>query len=900
MSDIATYNAKRDFRKTAEPRGKVGARRSRDLQFVIQKHDATRLHYDFRLEIDGVLASWAIPKGPSLDPGEKRLAVRTEDHPMAYGGFEGTIPEGEYGGGTVMLWDRGTWQPEGRESPAVQLRKGSLKFALAGDRLHGSFALVRMKPRKGEKGENWLLIKHDDAAARPGSADAVVRRNVKSVASKRSMDEIAAGGKVWHSNKAKRSAAPSAATPKKIAAPKKTAASRQAVARAPKRRRPPQKVDPAETPGARKTAPPRRLSPQLATLSETVPEDSGWLSEIKFDGYRMLAHVADGGVSIFSRNGVDWSKKLPEIAAGLGRLPVANAWIDGEVVALSEDGHSSFSRLKTALSDKRTNGLLFYVFDLLYLDGYDLMRCAQVDRKRLLEHVLADPPPLIRYSQHFEGVPERVREQACAMHLEGVICKRADAPYRQERNRNWLKLKCIRREEFVIVGYTDPKGSRAGFGALLMGYYDGKGALHYAGGVGTGFSQATLKDLHGRLKKLERKVGPRIIVHGQEGPPRGIRWVKPELIAELQFLDWTGDGVLRHAAFLGLREDKEPAEVVREPPEAAAAGRAVAAGAIVTARAPRSGRKRRSTASQKNVPSIIDKRGEADGEVSLTHPDRVLWPQPELTKADLAQYWQTMADLALPHIAGRPLALLRCPDGIDGEQFFQKKASPGFPRQILDLRLGGEQVLAIEDADGLQALAQMSAIEIHPWGSRLDDIERPDRLVFDFDPDPGVPFARVVEAALTLRQALAEAGLESFPKTTGGKGLHVVVPVVPELEWDAAKTFCHDVARWMVRRDPARFTAELAKKARKGRIFIDYLRNGRGATAIAPFSPRARPGATIALPLAWKEVKPSLDPARYTLPDAASLRTRAKAAWKGFFEIEQSVGAKARRLFRTA
>lgn len=881
MSGIATYNAKRDFKKTAEPPGKVAARRSRNLQFVVQKHDATRLHYDFRLEIDGVLASWAIPKGPSLDPGEKRLAVRTEDHPMAYGGFEGTIPAGEYGGGTVMLWDRGTWTPEGKDSPATQLRHGSLKFALDGDRLHGSFALVRMKPRKGEKGDNWLLIKHDDAAAKRGSADAVVRRNVKSVASQRSMDQIAAGDKVWHSGRKK------AAEKKKPAAPR------------PRRKRAAQKVDPAATPGARKAAPPRRLSPQLATLSETVPEDAGWLSEIKFDGYRMVAHVAQGKVSIFSRNGIDWSHKLPEIVAGLAQLPVADAWVDGEVVALTGEGHSSFSLLKNALSDKRTGGLFFYLFDLLYLDGYDLTRCAQVDRKHLLQRVLAEPPPLLRYSQHFEGVPERVREQACAMHLEGVICKRADAPYRQERNRHWLKLKCTQREEFVVVGYTDPKGSRAGFGALLMGYYDGKGALHYAGGVGTGFNQATLKDLHGRLQKLERKVGPRLIVHGQEGLPRGIHWVKPALIAELQFLDWTGDGVLRHATFLGLREDKQPMDVVREPPREAREGHVVAAGAIVAARAPRSRARPKRAAARKDAPVLIDKRGTSDGAVRLTHPDRVLWPGAGLTKADLAAYWQTMADLALPHIAGRPLALVRCPDGIDGEQFFQKKVSPGFPPQILDLRIGKEQVLAIEDAEGLQALAQMSAIEIHPWGARLDDIERPDRLVFDFDPDPGVAFARVVEAAIVLREALAEADLQSFPKTTGGKGLHVVVPIVPELDWDAAKAFCHDVARWMVRRDPARFTAELAKKARQDRIFIDYLRNGRGATAIAPFSPRARPGATIAMPLSWAEVKPSLEPARYTLPDAASFRRKAQAAWKGFFEVEQTLGAKARRLFRT-
>jgi bifunctional non-homologous end joining protein LigD len=748
-----------------------------------------------------------------------------------------------------------------------------------------------MKPRKGEKAENWLLIKHSDDAAKRGSEDEVIRRNTTSVASKRSMDQIAKGSKVWRSKRTK-SNGKAAAEPAKMA---KAGRQQKNKARRKAKSAPP---DPAKTEGARKAAATRKLAPQLATLAEEAPTDAGWLTEIKFDGYRMVAHIDDGDVTILSRNGLDWSNKLPEIAASLARLPVKNAWVDGEVVALTGEGHSSFSQLKTALSDKRTGSLVFYLFDLLYLDGYSLAGCKQVDRKNLLAQVLADPPPLIRYSEHFEGVPERVKEQACAMHLEGVICKRADAPYRSDRNRNWLKLKCIQREEFVVVGYTDPKGSRTGFGALLMGYYDDKGALHYAGGVGTGFNEKMLAELHKRLQQLERKIGPRIIVHGEEGPPRGMHWVKPELVAELQFTEWTGDGVLRHATFLGLREDKEPMDVVREPPEAVAEGHALSAGSIVTAKPPRSKTRRKTAKKKIDVPAIIDKRRDGDGEVSLTHPDRVLWPDEKLTKEHLAVFWDTMADLAIPHIAGRALALVRCPDGIAGEQFFQKKVSPGFPRQILDLQVAGERVLTIEDADGLRALAQMSAIEIHPWGSRLDDIERPDRLVFDFDPDPTVTFARVVDAALMLRKALDEAGLQSFPKTTGGKGLHVVVPIRPEMEWDAAKAFCHDVARWMVRSDPQRFTAELAKAKRKGRIFVDYLRNGRGATAIAPFSPRARPGAAFAMPITWKDVKPTLDPKRYTLPEAAKFKAHARAAWKGFFEVEQSIGAKARRIFQ--
>lgn len=888
MAGIATYNAKRDFKKTPEPKGAVARRRSGAPEFVVQKHDASRLHYDFRLEIGGVLVSWAIPKGPSLDPGEKRLAVRTEDHPMAYGGFEGVIPAGEYGGGTVMLWDRGTFEPEGKASAAIQLRKGSLKFALHGDRLEGSFALVRMKPRKGEKSENWLLIKHSDAAARRGSTDAVVRRNVTSVASERSMDEIADNGKVWHSNRKKATSKTVAKAP-----PKKTTRARAAR----KKKRTSLAVDPGTVEGSRKRALPARLSPQLATLAETAPADSGWLSEIKFDGYRMLARIDAGKVTIFSRNGLDWTHKLPHLAASLAQLPVKQAWVDGEVVSLDEDGHSSFAALKNALSDKASGGLFYYLFDIPYLDGFDLTGCAQIERKTLLAGLLADPPPFVKYSEHYEGVPERVREQACAMRLEGVICKRADAPYRQQRSRDWLKLKCVQREEFVVVGFTEPKGSRTGLGALHMGYYDGKGELHYAGGVGTGFDRATLEDLRTRRTKLERKVAPRILVHG-EGPPRGLRWVRPELVAELQYLDWTGDGVLRHAVFLGLREDKEAEDVVRDPPRTAPAARSRAAAAtIVTARAPRSRPKGKAKkAAKKKAPAIIDKRDDP-GEVSLTHPDRVLWPGEGLTKRDLAEYWQAMAGLALPHIAGRALALVRCPDGIDGEQFFQKKASPGFPKQIADLKLKKERVLAVEDEEGLRALAQMSAIEIHPWGSTLDDIEHPDRLIFDFDPDTGIGFDRVVEAALMLRQALDRAKLKSFPKTTGGKGLHVVVPIRPSLGWDEAKEFCHDVARWMVAQDPQRFTAEMSKAKRRGRIFVDYLRNGRGSTAVAPFSPRARPGATIAMPLSWKDVKPGLDPKRYTLSQGSKLKAKAKAAWRGFFEVDQTVDDKARRVF---
>lgn len=866
---LDTYNAKRDFSRTPEPRGAVAS--SPDgLRYVIQKHHASRLHYDFRLEVGGVLASWAIPKGPSLDPAEKRLAVRTEDHPLPYGEFEGTIPQGEYGGGTVMLWDQGTWKPEG--SAAEGLRKGSLKFRLEGERLRGDFVMTRLRARgSAEKGENWLLIKRHDEAAEPGSKDAVIRDNTVSVVSRRDLNGIATA---------------------------KTEP-RRPKARKPENQPPaaPAKVELASLAGARKARLPAKVKPQLATLVETAPGEGDWLSEIKFDGYRMLGRLEDGKAELISRNGLPWTEKLPEIAAALAALPADKAWVDGEVVAVEADGRSDFGRLKAALSERRTGGLVFYLFDILHLEGYDLTGCRQDDRKRVLHGLLGiRPPARIRYSEHLAGIPDRIREQACGMRLEGIICKDAAAPYRHARSRSWLKLKCVQREEMIVLGFTDPKGSRSGFGALHVGYYDRNGALHYAGGVGTGFDQRALGDLTDRLAALVRRIGPRVLIHG-EGPPRGLHWVKPELVVELQYLDWTPDKSLRHAVFLGLREDKAAVDVIRDPPEGAAPARADASGGIVHAAAPRPRKpaaKKRTASS--SVPAIFDRRKDEGTGVVLTHPDRRLWPADGITKSDLAAYWAAMAEVALPHITGRPLALVRCPDGIEGEIFFQKKASPGFPTAIRRVKLGKEQVLAIEDADGLAALAQMSAIEVHPWGARLDSVERPDRLTIDLDPDEGLDFQHVIDAAHTVRELLHAAGLESFCKTTGGKGLHVVVPVRPTLEWPEAKGFCAALAQTLAKEHPRDFTASMAKSARRGRIFIDYLRNGRGATAVAAFSPRARPGAGVAMPLSWKEVKSGLDPKRFTLPSLLKGPGKRADPWKGFFEIDQAITASARKL----
>lgn len=880
--DIQTYNRKRNFRKTAEPPGKVAKASRSEPTFVIQKHAASRLHYDFRLEIAGVLASWAVPKGPSLDPGVKRLAARTEDHPIEYGSFEGTIPKGEYGGGTVMLWDQGTWEPIGNAREG--LRKGDLKFKLHGKRLQGAFVLARMRGRANEKGENWLLIKHRDEMAQQGSDDMIVRKYETSVESGRSMEEIAGGDEVWHSNRSGGDKNGKLKEETAVKKPKKRIA----------------KIDVAKLNGAKKARIPVKILPQLATLVETPPAGTGWLSEIKFDGYRMLARIDNGEVKIYSRNGNLWTDKLPTIAKSLGKLEVKQTWVDGEIVVLDDGGKSDFSKLKNALGDADPRNVFFFLFDILYLDGYDVMGCRQDDRKRLLESFLGnDPPAYIKYSDHMEERPEAIQQRACQMHLEGIIVKQVDAPYKQARTRSWLKLKCIQREEFIVVGYTDPQGTRAGLGALHLGYYDKEGDLHYAGGVGTGFNTKTLLEIEKQLSRHTRKIPPAIWVHGEK-PPSKMHWVRPEMVVETSFMEWTDGGVIRHAVFLGARDDKTPSDVIRDPPTEAVT-RYTGAGTIIRAATVKKKPKAAKAEAKKpvDVAAIIDKRQPTDGSVRLTHPDRVLWPDKKLTKRHLADYWDRADQYALPYIGGRPLALVRTPDGVKGEQFFQKKVTPGFPKQILDLNVDDEQVIAIEGPEGFQALAQMSAIELHPWGSKVEDISKPDVIVLDLDPDVGLDFEDVIEAAHGLRDALQTVGLASFCKTTGGKGLHIVVPFQPELGWDDVKDFAKSIATAFAKSQPERFTDELAKKARKGRIFIDYLRNGRGATAVGPFSPRARDGATIAMPLTWKQVKTGLDPADYTI-EASDKQLKAGAeAWKDYFETKQRLTDKIRRAFKS-
>lgn len=847
------YKRRRNFDKTPEPAESARSRTSPrgELSFVVQKHAARRLHYDFRLELDGVMKSWAIPKGPSLDPAEKRLAVEVEDHPLDYGGFEGIIPKGEYGGGTVLLWDRGTWNPI-EPDPAAALGKGMLKFELQGEKLHGNWMLVRLKRRPRDKHDNWLLVKERDDAALPGSGNAVVEDHPLSVDSNRSIDVVAADrDRVWH-----------------------PLAGEMPPASAPVRRRL------SSLPGTRKGAIPDSVKPQLATAAAEAPAGTEWLHEIKYDGYRLIAHVARDKIRLLTRNGLDWTAKFPALARRFAEMPVKAAVIDGELVSLLYDGTTSFTDLQNAIAAGRTGQLTFFAFDLLYCDGWDLTGTSLENRKAALAQII--PPHadgILRYGDHQEGRGPEFLRQAASFGLEGIVSKRRDKPYRGGRGNGWLKIKCRNRDEFIVVGFTEPEGSRRGFGALLLGYYDPAGALHYAGRVGSGFGEARLSELRTRLEALAIVEPPVSLPQGFSAD--GVQWTQPRLIAEIQYAGWTADGVVRQASFQGLREDKSASEVVYDP--------VLPASAAI-----------RPT----NVPSRPARDGSIVFEgVRLSHPDRTLFPDIGLTKLDLARYYAAVSNRALPHLSHRPLTLLRAAGGIAQKAFYQKHVGPGVPDAIKSVALAGETGTdlhpVIEDLPGLVALVQIAVVEIHPWGASVDNIEMPDRITFDLDPDEGLPWPRVCEAATVVRAALSGIGLESFVKTTGGKGLHVVVPLSPKLDWDAIKIFTRWVAERLTEQSPEQFTANPAKRARQSRIYIDYLRNSRGATAVGAYSPRARPGATVSTPVFWEEVENLARPADFTVLTVPNrLAALASDPWADIGERRQSINARVRRHLR--
>ncbi len=833
---LHAYRGKRDFTQTTEPGDKARRRPGQGAIFVVQKHAARRLHWDFRLEHGGVLWSWAVPKGPSMDTADKRLAVHVEDHPVAYASFEGRIPAGNYGAGTVEIWDSGTWTPLG--DAAADLAKGELKFRLAGKRLRGGFVLVRLKPREGERAENWLLIKEHDGEAR-------------------AQGDAAALEKTELARPCARTPAPPAATRSKKPGSARWTPPRDAVA------------GPL----------PQTQAPMLASTADAPPTSGPWLSEIKFDGYRLLVRKDGAEVRVLTRNGLDWTHRLGAVARAVAALPAETLLADGELVALQPDGLSSFPDLQSALSEGRAADLHLYLFDLLYRDGFDLRACPLGARKDALRG-LAPQDGLIRISDHLDGITAEIRQHACAMGVEGIICKRIDKPYRAGRSQDWLKIKCQGREEFLVLGWTPPQGSRTGLGALHLGFRDTAKRLYYAGGCGSGLSDKMLGDLSRRLAGLASEAPAKLLLT-EEKLPAKLNWVRPELIAEVQYTAWSGAGRLRHPVFLGLREDKSPNEIIRDVPDPAA--KRVELGKLTASHSGRVVHARKA-----------GPRTDMFAGVPLTHPERGLWPEdgpyPAASKQDLAAYWSKIANDALPGIAHRPLAFLRCPDGIEGEHFFQKHANRGMPAALQEAECDGAPYLFLENEAGLIATAQISALELHSWGSTLDDPGHPDRLVFDLDPGEGVGMKQIAAAAHDLRSALQEEGLTCFPRTSGGKGLHLVVPLVASIDWDGARAWCRAFAERLERQKPELYVASTPKARRGGKILIDWLRNGLGSTAIASFSPRARPHATVATPLAWREVTARLDPQNFTIHTIPARLARQKSdPWAGFASLEQAL-----------
>jgi bifunctional non-homologous end joining protein LigD len=878
---LSTYRRKRDFEKTAEPSGAAGVAASDRLRFVIQKHAATRLHYDLRLELDGVFKSWAVTKGPSLDPHDKRLAVEVEDHPLAYGDFEGTIPKGQYGGGTVQLWDRGFWQPEGRMSPQQQLAKGELKFSLEGDRLHGSWVLVRLKrDRTRGKRTNWLLIKHRDEHSVETDGDAVVAED-RSVASGRAMAEIAAGrgrgpkpfmlggrktvraDAVWDS-----AAKPEAAAAKTLAPPRRKAK-------------------------AAASAMPDFIPPELCVSVDRPPGGAGWAHEIKFDGYRLQLRVEGGAATLKTRKGLDWTHRFQAIADAAKGWP--DGIIDGEAVALDEHGHPNFPALQVALSEGRSRDLIYFAFDLLHEGDRDWRPEPLSQRKARLRELLeaqgCDATSTIRYVDHFEEAGEAVLRSACQLHLEGIISKRLDAAYQSGRSDRWTKAKCRGGEEVVIGGWSTT-GNR--FRSLLVGVHRGDHLVHI-GRVGTGYGAAKVERLLPRLKAVETDKSP-FTGPGAPRKQRNVHWARPELVAEIEFAGWTGSGMVRQASFKGLREDKPAEEVKAESP-------APAAETELAEPAPA-----KSSKAAKPAPRRTGGKATVMG-VALSKADKALWPDAgdgePVTKHDLALYLEAVGPWMLPHIKGRPCSVLRAPDGIGGQIFFQRHAMPGTSSLISLVKVAGDRkpYIQIDRIEGLAAVAQSGGLELHPWNCWPGVPDRPGRLVFDLDPGPGLGFDAVIEAARELKDRLEAIGLVPFCKTTGGKGLHVVTPLAAPRaggpDWAAAKGFAKEVCVRLAADRPDRYLVNRAKNKRQGRIFLDYLRNDRMSTAVAPLSPRARPGATVSMPLTWDQVRKGLDPKRYTLRTAPALLAKG-SAWDGYDDAARPLADAIRRLERKA
>ena len=873
---LSTYRKKRDFEKTAEPSGEAMVAPSKRPRFVIQKHAATRLHYDFRLEWDGVFKSWAVTRGPSLDPHDKRLAVEVEEHPLDYGDFEGTIPKGQYGGGTVQLWDRGYWDSD---NPEVGFKKGDLKFNLDGEKLHGSWVLVRMRHnRDGSNRTNWLLIKHRDEYAREGEENDILDAD-RSVASGRSLAEIAAGkgrapkpfmmtkngrgraDAVWNSN---RGEAAEARAVSKAAAPAKRVEAKR--------------IDSI----------PDFIAPQLCASVERPPGGEGWGHEIKFDGYRMQLRVEDGKASLKTRKGLDWTEKFAAIAKEARSLP--DALIDGEIVAFDSEGVPHFSTLQAALSEGKTSKLIFFAFDLLFAEDMDLRRLPLRERKARLKELLDEHGGKnIRYVEHFEVEGEAVMRSAQEMNLEGVVSKKLSAPYHSGRTDSWAKAKARAGQEVVIGGWKTTNGK---FRSLMAGVYR-DGHLAFVGMVGTGFGQDKVKQIMPALKAAASDKSP---FEGKNAPrkEREVHWLKPELVAEIEFAGWTGDGNIRQAAFKGLREDKDPREVRAELPAMTEVAQPAPA---------------KAAAKSKKVASVRGKVADTQSNevmgVVISNPDKAMWPDAgdgePVTKLDLARYFESVGEWMMPHLEGRPSSIVRAPDGINGEQFFQRHGMQGTSKLLELVKVSGDRkpYIQVDRIEGLAAVAQVGGLELHPWNCAPHEYDVPGRLVFDLDPAPDVAFTEVIEAAKAMRKHLSALGMESFCKTTGGKGLHVVVPLLhgakDKVTWKEGKAFAQGVCQLMSSEDPDRYLLNMSKAKRKGKIFLDYLRNDRMSTAVGALSPRARNGATVSMPLTWAQVKADLDPKRFTVRTVPSLLAKSKA-WQGYDEAASSIKAAMKRL----
>ena len=851
MKALAPYFEKRDFSVTDEPRGgKPSAGKA--LSFVIQKHAASHLHYDFRLELDGTLKSWAVPKGPSLDPADKRMAVHVEDHPIDYAAFEGTIPAGQYGGGEVIVWDRGTWEPVG--DARAGYRAGKLKFRLHGEKLSGGWTLVRMHGHANERQEPWLLIKERDDEARPAAEYSVVEAEPASVLS----------GKTIEGRPAKASHAPArrAARPGKA----KSAAA------------PPPAGPPA---GAKKAALPEALSPQLATLVAEPPADDGWIWEIKFDGYRLLTRIDGDDVRCFTRRGNDWSARLPELVEAVRALGLGTAWLDGEIVVTASNGAPDFNALQNAFDSSRTGAIRYYLFDLPYCEGHDLRGVPLVERRAILSALLDKraASERIRFSENFDASAAELLQNACRMRLEGMIGKRADSPYVSRRSPTWIKLKCTQRQEFVVGGWTDPKGSRTGIGSLLLGIHDERGRLRFAGGVGSGFDQSSLAALRKTLDGLASDTTPFF------EKPRDARghWVRPTLVAEVSFGEWTPDGRIRHAVFHGLREDKPARSVTREQP--------VEEAEVKKAAAKKTAAKKPAAKAAKTV-----KKASGDAEVEgirISHPERVIDASTGITKLEVVNHYLAVAKVILPHLVERPVSLVRAPAGIDGQLFFQKHADtvkiPDLRQLDPDISPDHKPMVEIASFTALIGAAQANVIELHTWNATTRDTTRPDRIVFDLDPGEGVSWKQIQEGTELTRALLDELGLVSFLKTSGGKGLHVVVPIAPKEGWDPAKALARAVVEHLATTLPERFVAKSGARNRVGRIFVDYLRNGFGATTACAWSARARPGLGVSVPCAWDELGTLTGGAHWTIRNLHERIEERVDPWRSYAKTKQTL-----------